>query len=100
METQTLIGKFEEGQEIEVKITKSKTGKFPIAIVTDTRIVCIFENLKKKLFFEIGSIWKVKISKVNPKNLVIYPIEQVKSAKEVDDELLSKIEQLKEKFRK
>lgn len=98
MENKTLKGRFEVGQEIDVKIVAPKIGKFPIAHVIDSKIVCIFEKLEKKKFFEIGSTWKVKVVEVKDHNLMISPIKLIKTNKQNNEDFSDKITQLKEKF--
>lgn len=96
----TLAEIYQVNQEIEVIIKEPKIGKFPRASVVGQNVVCLFERLPKPRFFEIGSIWKVRITTIKAKNLEIYPIEQIKSKAENESEVSDKLEGLVSKFNK
>jgi len=87
----TLLNKYKVGQKVEVVISKPNIGNFPIGIIEDGHVICLFERTKK--FFELGSIWEVEITEVKQRNLVIKHIKQVKSKADCDAEFKKKLEE-------
>lgn len=89
----TLSNYYKPGDQVEVKVLKPTIGTFPIARVVNHNVTCLFEKTKK--FFELDSIWLVEVTEVKERNLTIKPIKQVKSKLEVENDLASRIEDLK-----
>jgi len=87
----TLVDKYKVGDKVEVIISKPNIGNFPIGIIEEGHVVCLFERTKK--FFEIDSIWEVEITEVKPKNLVIKNIRQVKSKSERETKFHAKLQE-------
>lgn len=89
----------EVGQILTVEFVKNqRKGKKPVAV--HEGIICFINRTYRGEFIEEHSIWQVEVADVGNRNLVVDPIQIVKSAAANMAEINERTKKLGEKFAK